>query len=61
MKRTKLIRHLESKGCAFYREGANHTLYKNLANGKFSTVPRHKEVDEDLVKKICKDLDIPRP
>ena len=28
---------------------------------KVSTVPRHREVNDDLAKKICKDLHIPRP
>ena len=27
MKRKDLIRHLESHGCEFLREGGNHTLY----------------------------------
>lgn len=59
MKRNKLIKHLEKNGCAFVREGGNHTLYKNLKNGKASTVPRHPDVKEILCRKICKDLGIP--
>jgi mRNA interferase HicA len=61
MKRTDLIRHLELHGCAFYREGANHTLYINSANKKVSTVPRHRKINQDMARKICKDLEIPRP
>jgi hypothetical protein len=34
MKRKALIRHIELNGCEFYREGANHTLYKNANNKK---------------------------
>lgn len=61
MKRKDVIRHLESNGCEFLREGSNHTVYVNRTKKKVSTVPRHKEVDENLVIKICKDLEIPRP
>jgi predicted RNA binding protein YcfA (HicA-like mRNA interferase family) len=61
MKRTDLIRHIESHGCVFVREGGKHTLYKNPANGAFSSVPRHREVKENLARKICDDLGVPRP
>jgi predicted RNA binding protein YcfA (HicA-like mRNA interferase family) len=61
MKRKELIRHLERHGCEFLREGANHTVYVNRAKRKASTVPRHIEIDDNLCRKICKDLDIPKP
>ena len=61
MKRADLIRHLESNSCVFVREGARHTVYKNVANGLFSAVPRHRQIKKGLVRKICQDLDIPRP
>jgi mRNA interferase HicA len=61
VKRTDLIRHLEANGCAFAREGGNHTVYRNRAKGKHSTVPRHREIKEGLARKICRDLDIPPP
>jgi len=61
LKRKDLIRYLEKNGCIFLREGANHTVYVNLIEKKSSTVPRHKEIDEYLVAKICKDLGIPKP
>ncbi len=61
MKRKDLIRHLEKHNCFLLREGASHTVYKNLSNGKATTVPRHREVKENLAKKICDDLDIERP
>ncbi|KKO21170.1 MAG: hypothetical protein BROFUL_00099 [Candidatus Brocadia fulgida] len=56
MKRRDLIRHLETHGCEFLREGGNHTVYVNRALKKTSTVPKHKEINEFLVYKICKDL-----
>lgn len=59
MKRRELVRHLLKQGCMLAREGANHTVFYNPANGKSSTVPRHTEVSDKLAKKICKDLDIP--
>lgn len=61
MKRRDLIRHLESHGCELLREGANHSVYVNRAKRKSSTVPRHREVDEFLAKKICRDLEVPQP
>ncbi|GJQ59310.1 MAG: type II toxin-antitoxin system HicA family toxin [Candidatus Scalindua sp. AMX11] len=61
MKRKDLIRHLEKNGCEFLREGGNHTVYVNRVEKKVSTVPRHREIDENLAKRICKDLGISRP
>ncbi len=61
MKRRDLIRYLERHGCKFLREGNNHTVYVNELDKKVSTIPRHREIDENLVKKICKDLGISKP
>ena len=61
MKRGEVIRHLEAHGCHWSREGGNHTVYRNQANGRQSTVPRHTEIKNGLVRKICKDLEIPPP
>lgn len=55
------MRHLEATGCQLLREGANHSVYVNRTSRKTSTVPRHREVNDFLVRKICKDLDIPTP
>ncbi len=60
MKRRDLIRHLEAHGCAFLREGGNHAVYVNPSKRKVSTVPRHREINEDLVRKIYRDLEIPQ-
>ncbi len=46
MKRLDLLRHLETHGCQFLREGGNHTIYINRALKKVSAVPRHREVLE---------------
>lgn len=61
MKRRELLRHLRAQGCEFLREGGNHTAYVNRAARKVSTVPRHREVNDDLARKICKDLQVPPP
>jgi mRNA interferase HicA len=58
MKRNKFIRYLRKYDCIIIREGSNHTLYKNVTNGKISTVPRHHDIKETLCRKICKDLGI---
>jgi mRNA interferase HicA len=61
VKRVDLIRHLEAHGCRLFREGGNHAVYVNPATRKTSTVPRHREVNEFLARKICRDLQIPPP
>ena len=61
MKRIDLIRHLEAHGAQPLREGGNHSVYVNRAAGKTSTVPRHREINDFLAQKICKDLEIPKP
>jgi predicted RNA binding protein YcfA (HicA-like mRNA interferase family) len=61
VKRTDLIRHLERYGCEFHREGGNHTVFVNRKALRSSSVPRHREVNDFLVRKICDDLQIPRP
>lgn len=61
MKRKALIRHLEKNGCTLLREGGNHSVYLNSTGMKVSTVPRHREINDFLAKKICKDLEIPYP
>jgi predicted RNA binding protein YcfA (HicA-like mRNA interferase family) len=59
MKRIDLIRHLERFGCSMLREGARHSVYVNRHNRKSSTVPRHREINDYLARKICRDLEIP--
>ena len=61
MKRRALVRHLEQHGCELLREGANHSIFVNRAARKTSAVPRHSEINDELAKKICKDLGVPVP
>jgi len=58
MKRVNLIRHLIKEGCVFIREGGKHSIFFNPIVKRISTVPRHKEIDNQLAKKICRDLGI---
>lgn len=61
MDRRKLVRHFEDYGCEFVREGGNHTIYRNPANGRIRSVPRHREVKNTTAREICKGLGIPTP
>ena len=61
MKRVDLIRHLEAHGCQLLREGGSHSVYVNRAAGKTSTLPRHREINYFLARKICRDLEVPAP
>jgi hypothetical protein len=35
------------------REGAKHSVFVNRARNKSSTIPRHREINDFLAKKIC--------
>ena len=59
MKRTDLLRHLELHGCELLREGGSHTIYVNKAERKASSIPRHREINDFLARKICRDLQVP--
>jgi len=61
VKRTDLIRHLEVHGCEFLREGGNHTVYVNRRVRKSSSIPRHRDINDLLARKVCRDLEIPPP
>ena len=61
MKRRDLISHLRRNGCTLDREGGNHSIYRNPANGRCAAVPRHREVKPTTARTICDQLGIPRP
>lgn len=61
MKRRDLIRQLESHGCELLREGGSHTVYINRAAQKSSAIPRHREMNDFLAGKICRDLQLAEP
>ncbi|KXZ68787.1 type II toxin-antitoxin system HicA family toxin [Acinetobacter venetianus] len=55
MKRRDLIKFLSELGAEF-KEGGKHT--KVYLNDKQTTIPRHTEIDDYLVKAIKKQLEI---
>jgi len=61
MKRTDLIAHLHSHWCSLLREGRKHSIFVNPANNRVAAVPRHREINEFLARKICRDLGVPEP
>ena len=61
MKCLDLIRHIEAHGCEFLREGGNHTIYVNRLAQRVSSIPRHREINDFLARKICRDLQVLDP
>jgi mRNA interferase HicA len=61
MKRRAFERWLINHGCSLLREGARHSWYINPVLNRRSSVPRHAEINDALIRKICSDLGIERP
>ena len=60
MKRRDLERHLRARGARLLREGGNHSFWGFDAE-RSTAVPRHREIDFRLARKICTDIEIPPP
>ena len=58
MKRINLLRHLRRQGCDLVREGGRHSWWRNDRGDRRSAIPRHREIDNILAKKICRDLGV---
>jgi len=58
VKRRVLIRHLRAHHCELLREGSKHF---NPARNKTSAVPSHRDINDYLASKICRDLGVPAP
>jgi len=56
MKRVDLIRTIEQLGCQLVRHGAKHDWYRNVATGVSQAVPRHREINERLARRIIRVL-----
>jgi len=56
MKRRDLIKQIEGFGVIFIRHGGKHDWYRNPSTGVSQPVPRHREINERLAKKIIKAL-----
>ncbi|MEX2141985.1 MAG: type II toxin-antitoxin system HicA family toxin [Pirellulales bacterium] len=61
MKRKDLIKHLRTNGCLFVREGSDHSIWESPASRRRTSIPRHREIPEFTVTRICKQLGIPAP
>ena len=61
MTRVDLVRHPEAHGCDLLREGGTHSVHVNRATRKATAMPRHREINDFLARKICRDLEIPAP
>jgi predicted RNA binding protein YcfA (HicA-like mRNA interferase family) len=59
--RVDLPRRPEAYGCALLREGGSHSVYVNRRTRHVSTIPRHREINDFLARKICRDLEVPLP
>ena len=59
MKRNALLRHLKGNECLLDREGSKHSIFLNTKTGDWTAVPRHSDIREKTVMKICKELGIP--
>jgi mRNA interferase HicA len=56
VKRLDLIRRLEEMGCVLIRHGGRHDIYHNQSTGRSEPVPRHREINEVLAKRILRRL-----
>ena len=56
MKHRDLVAELERAGCVLLRNGAKHDIYHHPESGQSEPVPRHREINEFLAKKILKSL-----
>lgn len=50
-----------TQGATSLRTGPSHSVFVNRKTRKASTVPRHREINEHLAWKICRDLEVPPP
>jgi len=58
MKRNIVLRHLKENECLLDREGSKHSIFINTKTGDWTAVPRHTDIKEKTVMKICKELSI---
>jgi predicted RNA binding protein YcfA (HicA-like mRNA interferase family) len=61
VRRVALVRHLKANGCELLREGRRHSVFVHRERGTVTTVPRHREINDLLARKICRDLDVAEP
>ena len=56
MKRVDLIREIEQMGCVLIRHGGKHDWYQNPRTRVSQAMPRHREINEHLARKILRML-----
>jgi len=56
VKRSDLVRLLESRGCVLIRHGGKHDWYQNPTTKMSQPVTRHREIADTLAKHILKML-----
>jgi mRNA interferase HicA len=56
VKRLDLVRALEQGGCILLRHGSRHDIYHNPGTGRSEPVPRHREINEILARRIIRRL-----
>jgi mRNA interferase HicA len=47
---------VEAAGVVLVRHGSKHDIFDNPRTGATQPIPRHKEIDELLARKILRDL-----
>jgi predicted RNA binding protein YcfA (HicA-like mRNA interferase family) len=47
---------VEAAGAVLVRHGSKHDIYHNPKTGATQPIPRHKEINELLARKILRDL-----
>jgi len=60
MKRLDLVRRLEELGCVLLRHGSRHDIYHNPITGHSEPLPRHREINEILARRILSRLSTTR-
>ena len=58
MKRVELLKYLRRQRCEMIREGRRHSWWRNERGDRRSAIPRHREIDDLLARKICRDLGV---
>ncbi|MDA1055415.1 MAG: type II toxin-antitoxin system HicA family toxin [Planctomycetota bacterium] len=56
MKRRDLVSRLEKMGCTLLRHGSRHDIYHSPSSGSSEPVPRHREINDILAKRIIRRL-----
>jgi mRNA interferase HicA len=59
MKRADVIQAITQLGCVLIRHGAKHDWYRNPGTGVSQPIPRHREINEHLAKRIIRMLGNP--